>query len=66
MICLHMLNNHTVFEQFLAALMTIDNDNNLENINEIISEKVEGDNNIMQQKQDGQRRGVNKSFKTGR
>ena len=49
-----MLNNHTVFEQFLATLMTIDNDNNLENRNEIISEKVEGDNNIIQQKQDGQ------------
>ena len=49
-----MLNNHTVFEQFLATLMTIDNDNNLENRNKIISEKVEGDNNIIQQKQDGQ------------
>ena len=34
--------------------MTIDNDNNLENKNGNISKKFEGDNNIIQQKQDGQ------------
>ena len=34
--------------------MTIDNDNNLENKNGNISKKFEGDNDIIQQKQDGQ------------
>ena len=34
--------------------MTIDNDNNLENKNGNISKKFEGDNDIIQQKHDGQ------------
>ena len=34
--------------------MTIDNDNNLENKNGNIRKKFEGDNNVIQQKQDGQ------------
>ena len=46
--CLHMLNQHTVFEQLLTSLMTMDN---LEDENRNLSKKVEGNNNIIQQKQ---------------
>ena len=43
--CLHMLNDHTVFEYFLTTLMT--NDNNLEDDYENKNEEVEGVSNIM-------------------
>ena len=46
--CLHMLNNHTVFEQFLTTLMTLDN---LEDENRNLSKKVEDNNDIIKQKQ---------------
>ena len=46
--CLHMLNQHTVFEQLLTTLRTMDN---LEDENRNLGKKVEGNHNIIQQKQ---------------
>ena len=45
---LHMLNQHTVFEQLLTTLRAMDN---LEDDNRNLSKKVEGNNNNIQQKQ---------------
>ena len=47
--CLHKPKNHTVYEQFLTTLMTNDN-NNLEDENENVNKKVDGDSNKIQQK----------------
>ena len=47
--CLHMLTYHTgFFYQFLTTLMTMDN---LEDENRNLGKKVEGNHNIIQQKQ---------------
>ena len=45
-----MLNQHTVFEQLLTTLRTLDNLDENRNL----SKKVEGNNNIIQQKQQEQ------------